>query len=342
MIEFLLQTGLAGLIATQSVIPAAEPFEPERIEACREVDYQILGRNPHPSELRCRFDVRGPGRFGLLSHTDVPVYQPATPMPGTHMIGVPGQPRPFAFETFEQWEWRVLRRSYGPDIHRTYRDLDVLDPAFAALVRVFEDRLAGSGVRAARLETWRSPERQGYLFQQGRSRPGPLVTTTLTSWHSQMDTSGRPAGRAVDYDVEPGAMRRFHQIAEEVGLVTYGHDSHDPGHVYLPLTDDALEREIIYLRTIPRVPEVTLATGLPVDRSLPPGGVSFLRSRSLSFAELPFIPFPVPALATWSPLGMMVLSLDPGSRVSSGTSETPGSHSRPIGPGPASLHSEPR
>ena len=33
------------------------------------------------------------------------------------------------------------------------------------------------GIRFVRRETWRAPERQAYLFQQGRSRPGALVTT---------------------------------------------------------------------------------------------------------------------------------------------------------------------
>lgn len=341
MIELFLQTGLAGLMVAQPSIPATAPFDQERVEACREIDFQTIGRNPRPAELRCRFDVRGPGRFGLLSHTDVPVYQPVTPMPGTHMIGVPGQPRPLIFETFEQWEWRVLGASYGPEAERIHRDIDLLDPGFAAIIRTFEDRLADSGVRAARLETWRAPARQAFLFQQGRSRSGPLVTTTLTSWHSQMDAAGRPAGRAVDYDVDPDAMRRFHQIATELGLVTYGHDSHDPGHVYLPLTDERLDREIVYLRTIPRVPEVTLATGLPVDRSLPPGGGAALREKSRAFAARPFIPFPVPSLAAHPLRTEIILSLD--APVEPPAAETTGrSVSPPSMPRAPSYHSRPR
>lgn len=312
MIQLLLHAGAAGLLMVQGAMPTTYPArDPEIVEACREIDFQSLGRNPLDEELRCRYDVRGPGRFGLLSHADVPVYQPATPMPGTHMIGVPGQPRPLYFESFEEWEWRTLRRWFGPEVHRVHRDLALLDPSFAAIIVRFEARLAEAGVGATRLETWRSADRQAYLFQQGRSRPGPLATTTLTSWHTQMDATGMPAGRAVDYNVGQGALRRFHQIAEEVGLATYGHDSYDPGHVYLPTPNALPSAEIVVLRTIPRVPEVTLSTGLPVDRRLPPGGREALHRRSRDFAALPFLPYPIPTVATPFRRAEPLLSLAP-------------------------------
>jgi hypothetical protein len=268
---------------------------------CRSVDYAALGRNPNKAELRCRFGVSGPGRFGLLSYADVPVYQPATPMPGTHLIGVPGQPRPQLFETFEQWEWRVLRTKYSPEVLRVNRGLETLDPVVRDLVMTFEARLAEEGVRARRRETWRAPQRQAYLFQQGRSRPGKLATTTLTSWHSHVDSVGAPSGRAVDYDLPASHLRRFHQIAHEVGLESFGAESNDPGHVFLPKLDAIPAVEIAVLRTIPRIPEVTLSTGLPVDEALPPGGHARLRSEAVRFASLPFIPFPVPRVALMAP-----------------------------------------
>jgi hypothetical protein len=208
------------------------------------------------------------------------------------MVGVAGQPRPLLFESFEEWEWRVLRTGYGPEVRRVHRDLEMLDPTVAARIVTFEERLAAEGIRANRRETWRTPQRQAYLFQQGRSRPGPLATTTLTSWHSQVDGQGHPAGRAVDYDVAASLLRRFHEIATDVGLASYGADSYDPGHVYLPLADAIPSSDFILLRTIARVPEVTLATGVPVDRPLPAGGRELLRQRSFAFAELPYSPYP--------------------------------------------------
>src|SRR5690606_19701862 len=89
-------------------------------------------------QLRCRYGVVGPGRFGLLSYADVPVYQPATPMPGTHVVGIPGHAHPLPGESHEAWEWRVLRTEYGPDARRVHRELEVLDPTVAARIMRLE------------------------------------------------------------------------------------------------------------------------------------------------------------------------------------------------------------
>src|SRR4051812_35708774 len=91
-------------------------------DGCTIRDITKLGRNPTPGELRCRYAARGPGRFGLLSYLDVPVYQPRTPQPGTHIVGVPGMPHPALGESYEQWEWRVLRTTYGPSARTVHRE----------------------------------------------------------------------------------------------------------------------------------------------------------------------------------------------------------------------------
>jgi hypothetical protein len=230
-----------------------------------------LGRNPTPGELRCRYAARGPGRFGLLSYLDVPVYQPRTPQPGTHVVGVPGMPRPAPGESYEQWEWRVLRTVYGPSARTVHREMALLDPVFASRLVEFERRLRVRGVWAQRRETWRAPERQAFLFQQGRSRPGPIATSTLTSWHNRVDAAGRPSGRAADYEVSNRDLPTFHQVAAELVIESYGADSNDPGHVYLPDTESASGMEIAVLRLLPRVPHVTLETGRPYDERPIPG-----------------------------------------------------------------------
>ncbi|MBA2670505.1 MAG: hypothetical protein H0U67_09055 [Gemmatimonadetes bacterium] len=262
-----------------------ENWRPERFE-----------RNPSREEILCRYGVAGPGRFGLLAHQDVPVYQPATPMPGTHLAGVPGHAQPKPWETFEEWEWRVHRTDYPAHTRVAQQSLELLAPQAAARIMVLERRLTVEGIHFTRRETWRSPDRQAYLFQQGRSRPGAIATATLTSWHGQMDEQGRPAGRAVDYTVAPSRMRRFHQIANELGLSSYGADSNDPGHVYLPTNESIEAAEVQMLRLLPRVPVVTLATGLPVDRRLPAGGRVQLREAVSNWVSGPFIPYVVPGV----------------------------------------------
>jgi hypothetical protein len=262
------------------------------IPPCRAWEFQSTRRNPSTTELRCRYGIDGPGRFGLLSYSDVPVYQPATPLPGTHVVAVPGLPRPAIGESYEAWEWRVLRTQYGPEANRVERSLEVLDPFFAARLLRLERRLAEEGVPAVRRETWRSPERQAYLFQQGRSRPGPFATTTLTSWHSMVDSTGRPTGRAADYNVSSRHMPRFHEVAAEVGLHSFGADSNDPGHVFLPETDEMPMDEIMLLRLLPRVPHVTLATGRPDGELVPRSRLAELRLESQEFAAGPFLAHP--------------------------------------------------
>jgi hypothetical protein len=266
---------------------------------CPERPLLELHRNPTERELRCEYGVAGPGRFGLLSYVDVPVYQPATPMPGTHIIGIPGHAHPMLGESYEEWEWRVLRTEYGALARETHRSLDLLDPEVAPRVRELEERLTAAGIPFTRLETWRSPRRQAFLFQQGRSRPGPLATATLTSWHSHVDASGRPAGRAVDYAVRSSLLPAFHRIVAAVGLSGFGAESFDPGHVFLP--EHLPTRQIALLRILPRVPEVTLATGLPVDRPLPEGGRTRLREITTAFTATPFVPAPRARLAGTEP-----------------------------------------
>ena len=276
--------------ATQAPIATVAP-RAVPAEACAARDVTRLGRNPTPAELRCRYGARGPGRFGLLSYLDVPVYQPRTPQPGTHVVGVPGMPKPQPGETYEQWEWRVLRTQYGPQVRSVYTGMEMLDPVFAGRLMRFERLLRERGVRASRRETYRPAERQAWVFQQGRSRPGPIATTTLTSWHNRVDRLGRPAARAADYSVSPGQLARFHALADSVGLLGYGADSNDPGHVYLPDTDAATGMEIAVLRLLPRVPHVTLATGRPYDEPQIPGMSRYWADLTAEFIARPR-PFP--------------------------------------------------
>jgi len=292
------------------VTPVVAPYVPPAVaraqassttsggmEGCTIRDITRLGRNPTPGELRCRYAARGPGRFGLLSYLDVPVYQPRTPQPGTHVVGVPGMPHPAPGESYEQWEWRVLRTTYGPSARTIHRETALLDPLFASRLLEFERRLRVRGVRASRRETWRAPERQAFIFQQGRSRPGPIATSTLTSWHNRVDRLGRPSGRAADYAVAARDLPVFHQVAAELVLETYGADSNDPGHVYLPDTESALGMEVAVLRLLPRVPHVTLETGRPYDERPIPGIPNYWRELTAVF------------LARWDPFAKTDVTL---------------------------------
>lgn len=283
---------LSGRAAAQSPAPPAVTAAPDAWAECGIQSIETLRRNPSAAEMRCRFDATGPGAFGLLSYQDVPVYRPLTPLPGTHTVGVPGMPRPALGESYEAWEWRVLRTTYGPFVRNVQNDLMQLDPVFMSMIRRFEAELRRRGISARRRETYRTAERQAWLFQQGRVRPGPFATTTLTSWHSRVDRLGRPAARAADYNVSGGNLPRFHALAAEIGLQSYGADSNDPGHVYLPDTDAATGTELAILRTLPRVMHVTLATGRPEGEWQPPRAVENWRRMTREFVStaVPYYP----------------------------------------------------
>lgn len=115
------------------------------------------------------------------------------------------------------------------DVSMADRSWERLDPDLRSRLETVVHRMdAEYGHDVRLIEGYRSPDRQSHLFEQGRSRPGPVVTWTLDSAHL--------AGRAVDvqvdgsFDVTPG-YSRLQQVAAEEGLRTLG--MRDPGHLEL-------------------------------------------------------------------------------------------------------------
>jgi hypothetical protein len=266
-------------------------------------------RDPLPGELRCWYNATGPGAFGLLSYLDVPVYQPVTPLPGTHVVGIPGLPAPREGESYEGWEWRLLKTQFGADVQTVRREMELLDPVVASKAMRLEALLRAEGIPFRRRETWRAPERQAWIFQQGRARPGPIATSTLTSWHCRVDRLGRPAGRALDYDVPGSRMARFHALAAQAGLQSYGADSNDPGHVYYVGTEFLTPMELQIMRTVPRVPHVTLETGRPDGEPPVPGGLRWHQERERAFLAEPAVG--VPALMPSVPAAPRTMTRPP-------------------------------
>jgi hypothetical protein len=121
-----------------------------------------------------------------------------------------------------------------PAVERTVtvpsRSLDALAPEFRSrLDRVITRMRNEFGHDVQLVETGRSPERQAWLFAQGRTRPGPVVTWTQQSAHLTGDAADVIVdGRWRDEQ----AYGRLHRIANEEGLRTLG--ARDPGHLELP------------------------------------------------------------------------------------------------------------
>jgi hypothetical protein len=120
------------------------------------------------------------------------------------------------------------------DVEARHSSLDDVAPALKEKVeRVVQRMREEFGHAVTVVESYRTPERQAHLYAQGRSRPGPVVTWTTKSLHSE--------GRAVDVMVDEGygnelAYQRLQAIAREEGLDTLG--AKDAGHLQLPEAKD--------------------------------------------------------------------------------------------------------
>ena len=123
-------------------------------------------------------------------------------------------------------------KTADPSATAVVQSVSALDPELQAkLARVMTRVRDETGHDVQVAETLRSQARQDALFAQGRETPGPVVTWTHNSKHTQ--------GRAVDLVLDNGtagldAYSALQRIAGEEGLRTLG--ARDPGHLELPVT----------------------------------------------------------------------------------------------------------
>lgn len=116
------------------------------------------------------------------------------------------------------------------DVTTPIRDTEALAPALREKLERVVDRMKREyGHDVTVVETARSQERQDHLYEQGRTRPGAVVTWTRDSAHLH--------GDAVDVIIDGSwdnaqGFARLQRIAREEGLKTLG--VRDPGHLELP------------------------------------------------------------------------------------------------------------
>ncbi len=115
------------------------------------------------------------------------------------------------------------------DVTTPVRTVDALAPELREkLTRVVERMKQEYGHDVDVVETARSQDRQDFLYEQGRTRAGAVVTWTRDSAHTR--------GEAVDVVVDGAwsnadGLARLQRIAREEGLRTLG--IRDPGHLEL-------------------------------------------------------------------------------------------------------------
>jgi len=105
----------------------------------------------------------------------------------------------------------------------TCRDLAELLPAAQTACRLLFQECYKAGIKNIFItETYRSQERQNYLYAQGRTRPGQIVTWTLNSNHKPRLAWDIAVGPPYSlYDVN--TLTRVGAIARKLGI-TWGGD----------------------------------------------------------------------------------------------------------------------
>lgn len=101
------------------------------------------------------------------------------------------------------------------------RDISELTPTAQKACNLFLEKCKTSGLNVLITETYRSQERQNYLYEQGRTRPGNKVTWTKNSRHTSRrawDICQNVKGK--EY-ADSGFFKACGQIAKELGI-TWG------------------------------------------------------------------------------------------------------------------------
>ena len=105
-----------------------------------------------------------------------------------------------------------------PPVTETIRDLDELNKSTKAKCEEFLARCESEGLSVIVTETYRTQARQDYLYAQGRTRDGIVVTQTKSSVHTErkaFDIAKNITGEEYDDDQ---FFKRCAEIGREVGL----------------------------------------------------------------------------------------------------------------------------
>ena len=71
------------------------------------------------------------------------------------------------------------------DLTAKIKDINMLHPVASKIATELQSELKKMGYDARIIETYRTQERQNYLYEQGRSKPGGIVTKTKDSVHTK-------------------------------------------------------------------------------------------------------------------------------------------------------------
>ena len=107
------------------------------------------------------------------------------------------------------------------------RNISALTPQAQKACKLFLEKCKAENLPVLITETYRSQERQNYLYQQGRTRPGNIVTWTKNSRHTSRrawDICKNVKGQ--EYS-DSSFFKKCGEIAKQLGI-TWGGDWNTP------------------------------------------------------------------------------------------------------------------
>lgn len=132
-------------------------------------------------------------------------------------------------------------------VTETIRDIGALTENAQTACRLFLEECQKCGLNVLITETYRSAERQEYLYSLGRTRAGKKVTWTKNSRH----TSGRAWDicknvKGAEYS-DSGFFKECGRIAKSLGI-TWGGDWKTPDYPHFEISEDWRAEELEELR----------------------------------------------------------------------------------------------
>lgn len=137
------------------------------------------------------------------------------------------------------------------------RDINELTPLAQTACRLFMAKCREAGLDIFITETYRPQIRQNELWEQGRTKPGKIVTWTMHSRHTSRRAWDIACNGCILYDID--TLNKAGAIAKSLGI-TWGGDWKDPDkpHFEIGINWEAPkedEEEVKRYNTIEEIPE---------------------------------------------------------------------------------------
>ena len=139
----------------------------------------------------------------------------------------------------------------------TIRDINELTSLAQTACRLFMAKCREAGLDVFITETYRPQSRQNELWEQGRTKPGKIVTWTMHSRHTSRRAWDIACNGCILYDID--TLNKAGAIAKSLGI-TWGGDWKDPDkpHFEIGINWEAPkedEEEVKRYNTIEEIPE---------------------------------------------------------------------------------------